>query len=374
VRRYLGVFVFLLCVLPFFASVQAQSDLAFPQITVGGQFETVIQVINEVGQPAGTTNDVTISVFQGSSAGTANGTPFQVRFDGGALQSQKTFPLAAFQELTTVLTITDTTPRNGWVRINSSLAGGKISANLLFRTKSGTTVTDSVGVASPQRFRHAVIQVDSRELGADTGLAFVNPDSAAVTITIDLYQGPTFINESIVTLQNNQHFAKFISEIFPTFGRQQGTLVIETANGRQIPYLTLRFDSPQLTGIPMRPLGFAFQYTVKNSSGATVETGFWMFDFVGFDLVGIGRRDADPTGQFFGVRGSWFGTNFQFTYRITFPDGTTGMVVFNGTSAGPESTRATPTGDSQPITGKATTIGANGQVVSVNDFTAAHKY
>ncbi|HEY3130797.1 MAG TPA: hypothetical protein VGL91_15180, partial [Acidobacteriota bacterium] len=75
-----------------------------------------------------------------------------------------------------------------------------------------------------------------------------------------------------------------------------------------------------------------------------------------------------------GVRGSWFGTNFQFTYRITFPDGTTGMVVFNGTSAGPESTRATPTGDSQPITGKATTIGANGQVVSVNDFTAAHKY
>ncbi|HEY3132796.1 MAG TPA: hypothetical protein VGL91_25315 [Acidobacteriota bacterium] len=373
-RRYLGVFVFLLCVLPFFASLQAQSDLAFPQITVGGQYETVVQVINEVGQPTGTTNDVTITVFQGSSAGTANGTAFPVRFDGGSPQSSKTFSLAAFQELTTILTTTDTTPRNGWIRITSALAGGKISANLLFRTKVSGTVTDSVGVASPQRFRHAVIQVDSRDLGSNTGLAFVNPDPSAVTVTMDLYQGATFINESIVTLQNNQHFAQFISEIFPTFGRQQGTLVIETSNGRQIPYLTLRSDAPQLTGIPMRPLGFVFQYTVKNSSGATVETGFWMFDFIGFDLVGIGRRDTDATGQFFGVRGSWFGTNFQFTYRITFTDGTIGMVVFNGTSAGQESTHATPSDASQPVTGKVTTVGANGQVVSVNDFTAVHKY
>jgi hypothetical protein len=99
-----------------------------------------------------------------------------------------------------------------------------------------------------------------------------------------------------------------------------------------------------------------------------------MFDFIGFDLVGIGRRDTDPAGQFFGVRGSWFGTNFQFTYRITFTDGTIGMVVFNGTSAGPESTRPTPLADSVPVTGKVTTIKADGTISSVNDFTASHKY
>src|SRR2546425_8817533 len=99
VRRYLGVLVFLLCVLPFFGFLQAQSDLAFPQITVGGPYETVIQIINEVGQPLGSTNDVTITVFQGSSAGTANGTAFPVRFDGGSPQSSKTVFLAALQEL-----------------------------------------------------------------------------------------------------------------------------------------------------------------------------------------------------------------------------------------------------------------------------------
>ncbi len=363
-RRCVGIFIFLLS----FAPMMAQSDLAFPQIAVGGQFETVLQIINEVA----TNNNIVIDVFQGSSAGAANGTPFPVRFDGGSPLASRTLTLTSFQELTTILTTTDTVAKNGWVRIRSTTPGGKISGNLLFRQKSGTAVIDSVGVSSPQRFRYAVIQVDSREDGTNTGVAFVNPDTTPVNVTIDLYQADRFVATFPQTLQPNQHFAKFVSEMFPTFGKQQGKLKVSTQARNAIPYLTLRADGIQLTGIPVRPLGLVFQYTVS-SSGTTVETGSWMFDFVGFDLIGLRRKDSDPAGSFFGARGIWSGNNFKVSYRTQFSDNSIGVVVFSGTSAGVEST-LDGSGTNQPITGKVTTIGANGQALPVNDFSAVLKF
>lgn len=369
-RHYFEILISFLC----FTPLLAQSDLAYPHMAVGGNpaFETVLQVSNEVE----TANSITMEVFQGSSAGTANGTPLQVRFDGGPLTASRALTLTPFQELTTVLSIADATAKNGWVRVRSITTGGKISGNLIFRQKSGSTVTDSVGVTSPQRFRHATIQVDNREPGSDTGVAFVNPDSSPVTVTIDMFQGATLVSTTpfSVTLQPNQHFAQFVSEMFRTFGRQQGTLVIETAANRVIPYLTLRLDGAQLTGIAARPLGFTFQYEVRSSANAVVESGFWMFDFQGFDLIGIGRRDNDPPNTFVAVSGNWFGTNFQFRYRTTFSDNTVGIVVFNGTSAGQESTMdANQRG--RAISGRVTTIGADGQLRgAVNNFTAFHKF
>ncbi|MBI2821111.1 MAG: hypothetical protein HYX74_02700 [Acidobacteria bacterium] len=342
-------------------------------MAVGGNpaFETVLQIANDVE----TNNSVIIEVLQGSSAGPANGAPLPVSFDGGPLTASQTVTLAPFQEFTTVLSVADTTPQNGWVRVRSNTTGGKISGNLLFRQRSGGTVIDSVGVSSPQRFRHAIIQVDNREPGSNTGLAFVNPDSTPVTVTIALYQGTRLVSTPPFsqTLQPRQHFAKFVSEMFPSFRREQGTLVIETGAGRSVPYVTLRLDGSQLTSLPVRPLGFTFQYTVRDSDGAVVEAGFWMFDFVGFDLVGVGRRDSDPRGAFFAVSGSWIGTNFQFRYRVTFPDGTTGMAAFKGTSAGAEST-VDAGGNRRAVTGTVTTLGADGQARSINNFTAFHKF
>jgi hypothetical protein len=137
--------------------------------------------------------------------------------------------------------------------------------------------------------------------------------------------------------------------------------------------MALRLDSGHLTSIPVRPLGFAFQYTVTSNSGGSIETGFWMFDLVGFNLVGTGKVETPSPGSFFEVTGSWLGTNFQFRYRKILPGNAVGMMVFNGTSAGPESTVGTD-GKSKGVSGKVTTIGADGQVVSVYNFTAYHKF
>ena len=171
------------------APAYAQSDLVFAHIALGGNpaYETVLQVINEVEAD----NPIVIEVYQGRLSGAANGTPLPVAFDGGVPAATRSVTLAPFQELTTLLTVDGTTLRNGWLRVRSSLAGGKISANLLFRQRSGSTIIDSVGATSPQKYRRAVIQVDQREAGSDTGVAFVNSDSTPVNVTLDLYQERT---------------------------------------------------------------------------------------------------------------------------------------------------------------------------------------
>ncbi len=367
-RPYALIPVFLLFVTP----LSAQSELAFAHLAVGGSpaYETVLQVVNEIES----TNAIVIDVFQGGLAGPANGSPMTVRFDDGTVSASRSVTLTPYQEFTTILSGTGNTLRNGWVRVRSATAGGKISGNLLFRQRSGSTLVGSVGVTAAQRFRRGIIQVDHRESGSDSGVAFANPDTISVTVTLDLFQGPNRIASPLqVTLQPNQHFAKLVSEMFPTLWNQQATLVIETEANRAIPFLALRLDGSQLTSIPVRPLGFTFQYTVTNEGGTALETGLWQFDFAGFNLIGAGVVETPVRAEIPEATGSWMGTNFQFRYRKTLPGNTVGMVVFNGTSAGAESTIDT-NGKSKIVSGKVTTIGADGKAVSVNNFTAFHKF
>ncbi|MBZ5497016.1 MAG: hypothetical protein LAP85_11490 [Acidobacteriia bacterium] len=366
--RYGVVLSLLVLAVPLYA----QSDLAFPQIALGGNpaYETLVQVINEVEN----TNPVVIEVYQGSLAGTNNGTPLPVKFDGGTPASSLSATLGPFQEFTTLITGTSTTLMNGWIRVRSTLSGGKISASLLYRQRSGTTVIDSVGATSPQRYRLAVVQVDQREAGSDAGLAFVNPDTNSVDVTLSLYKATTLAVAPItVTLQPKQHYAKLISQMFPAFLNQQGTLVIEAAAGRTVPCMALRLDGLQNTNIPVRPLGFSFQYTITDAGGAAIETGYWLFDLAGFNLVGTGKVESPVAADLPEVSGSWVGTNFQFRYRRTFTDGSVGMVVFNGSSAGNESTTGSD-GKSKALIGKVTIIAADGTVVATYNFTAFHKF
>ncbi|MGI8786042.1 MAG: hypothetical protein ACR2L2_20605 [Acidobacteriota bacterium] len=354
-NRHAVCLVGLLCMALSATGLQAQSDLAFPHVVVGGPWETILQVTSEVGA----TVTVVVDVFQGGSTGASNGLPMAVRFDGSAPTSSRTVNLSAFEELSTVLSTADTTARNGWARVRSTTAASKISGNLIFRQRSGATVLDSVAVASPQRFKSATIQIDNREVGSNTGLAFVNPDSTPLAVHIDLYRANLRIETLTVTLQPNQHFAKFVTEIFGGFGAQQGTLVLDVAgDGTAIPFLTLRADGAQFTGIPVRPSGGVAQYEVRNSANAVVETGLWIFDQLGSNLVGLGRRNSDPVGSFFVVSGSFEAAGLQISHRVQFPNSSFGVVVFQST-----------TESNAGLTGKVTTIGADGQVVSVNNFT-----
>jgi hypothetical protein len=368
VRRVAVIPLLLWAALPLYG----QSNLVFPHLAVGGTptYETVLQLMNEVG----TDNPIVIDVYQGRLSGSANGNPLAVRFDGSPASASRSVTLSPYQELATVLTGDTTALKVGWLRVRSTIAGGKISGTLLFRQRSGNTLLDSVGVGAAQRFRRAVIQVDQRETGSNTGLAFANPDDSAVTVTLDLFQGSTRVASPIlVTLQPNQHYTRLFSEIYPFFGAQQGTLILEAAPSRAVPVVALRLDGSNLTSIPVRPLGFSFQYSVTGEGGATTESGWWIFDLAGFNVMGTGKIEFPASADISDIAGSWAGTNFQFSYRKLLRDGTTGTVVFGGISAGQESTVGVD-GKEKAVIGKAITIGADGQTVSVGTFTAFHKF
>ena len=125
VRHYSLILVFFFCLAPLLGQL-TQSELNFPQMAVGGSpaYETVLQILNDVE----TSNTINIEVFQGSSSPSTNGTPLQVRFDGGAPESSRSVTLTPFQEFTTVLSASDATSRNGWIRVRSSTREEKYPA------------------------------------------------------------------------------------------------------------------------------------------------------------------------------------------------------------------------------------------------------
>ncbi len=345
-------------------SVWAESDLTFPQIAVGESFETILQIANDVASD----DSVTFEVFSGDFEGHGNGEPFPVQFDDGEPTAVLTRQLSPFEEITVRISLTGSKLRNGWLRVRSAATGGKVSGSLIFRVRSGEMVFDSVGVTNAKRYRFAQIQFDDREPNVATGVAFVNPDDAPVEVTIDLFRGELFLERFHIELDANEHFAKLFSEIFPAFVHSNGTLLVETSASRTIPILTLRLDGSQMTSLPVRPLGFSLQYEIRDQTETLLESGFWVLDSEGRNLIGLGRRTGDSQSEEFGLIGSWVGSSFQCVQRTTSLNGSSGVLVFNGTSVGFEKT------EGEPITGKVTEIGSDGDVISVNDFVAFAKY
>ena len=357
-RCFFGLLVLGLLPVP----IYAQSELAFPQIIVGDSFETVVQIANDVASD----DTLTFEVYSGAVEG--NGQPLPVQFDGGQPVPVVKRQLSPFQEMSVRLNLSGSDLKVGWLRVSSSVPGGKVSGNLFYRVKDGNTVLESVGVTSSKRLRFGQIQLDHQDQASDTGVGFVNPDDSPVQVTIDLFQGELSLAQFSHTLQPKQHFAKLVSEIFPEFTGEVGTLLVETSASRAIPFLTLRLDGQQLTSLPVRPLGFTLQYELWDQSATLVESGFWVLESEGHNVVGFGRRTGDPESQSYRVLGTWEGTSFQCAYRTYLTDESPGMVVFNGISQGIEKSGG------EPITGKATVIGADGQAVAVYDFSAFSKY
>ncbi|MGW8179507.1 MAG: hypothetical protein ACWGQW_12220, partial [bacterium] len=177
-RGLIVVFMSLVVCMP----IRAQSDLTFPQIIVGESFETVVQIGNDVA-----TDDVlNFEAFSGAFDD-SNGEPLPVQFDGGEPTAVAQRVLAPFQELSVRLRLSGSELKVGWLRIRSSVSGGKVSGNLFYRVKNGDVVLESVGVTSSKRYRFAQIQLDHNDQASDTGVGFVNPDDEDVTVMIDLF-------------------------------------------------------------------------------------------------------------------------------------------------------------------------------------------
>jgi hypothetical protein len=338
--------------------LQAQSELTFPQIAVGAGMETVLLVANDEA----TTDSITIELYD------SEGEPLEAHFSNGPTTASLRIDFLPYEDMTVILSLPGPDLKVGWMRVRSETAGGKISGNLFYRIKEGGQVVLSIGVPDSRRYRFATLQFDNTEPGSNVGLAFANPDPTPVDVAIDFYQGEEPVAGFFTTLGPHGHLAREVTNLFPDVTENRGVLVIETSDGRAIPFLSVRMDGAQITSVPVRPYGFSLRYEARNSAGSVVETGYWMLDSEGFNLVGHGRADADPAGELQSVLGNWFGTSFQLSYRRALPGNQVGMVIFNGTSVGEERS------EGEPVTGKMTILDSNGTVVSVHNFSAVPKF
>jgi len=340
----------------------AQSDLTFPQIIVGESFETLVLVANEIA-----VEDVVVfETFYGSQDAGRNGNPFPVELNQSEAKAKHELNLGPYEEKSARIHLDQEGLTVGWLRIRSLAEGGKVSASVFYRVKSGDLLLDSLGVPTSRRYRFAQVQFDDTDESSATGVAFVNPDDTAVQVTIDLFDGEQHIARYEHELDPRMHFAKLISEIFPAEKNRQGSLILETSASRAIPILTVKLDDRQWTSLPARPLGFTLQYEIRSESDQVIESGYWILESEGFYLIGKGRNSQSQ--EYYDVSGNWFGRSFQCIRRKTYSDNSFGIVVFNGASAGDEVTHGAP------ISGTVTELGPDGYVLSVNDFIAFNKY
>ncbi|GAB4115957.1 MAG: hypothetical protein Kow001_16850 [Acidobacteriota bacterium] len=343
--------------------LSAQSELSFPQIVVGGSFETVVLVANEVAA----SDTIVGEIFTGEDPpASAGGNPMPVRADGQPPAPVFQRHLEPFQELTIRLSLEEAPARPGWLRLRSTTPGGKITGGILYRNRVGGVVRDSVGVpeAYPQRFSR--IQFDDREPGSDTGVAFINPGTDDVQVLIDLYQGEERLAGEAIQLGPREHYARLVHEMFPQAERGFGSLILETSASRPVPMLALRLDGPQITSMAVRPLGLSLRYEIRDTGQALVEAGVWSLDSRGLNLEGTAQRDG--SGVVEPLVGIWRGRSFTCVVARSLDDGTTGTLVFNGVSRGEEKS------EGFPITGTVVLLDANSEVQERHEFSAFHKF
>ena len=206
---------------------------AFPQIADGGGYQTTIILLNTSN--AGESGVVR---FFGN-----DGTALPVRMAGGdAAGSQFPYaiPAGGF-----VRFVTDGSPAEanaGWAQlIPDGGSAAPVGAAIFSYTRGDVLVTES-GVAATTATTHARIYVDLSG-GHDTGLAVVNPGSAALRLTATAYEldgiTPAGNGPGTVDLAPSGHAAKFAWQFIE--GLREGfTGVLDLRSADPFAALTLR--------------------------------------------------------------------------------------------------------------------------------------
>ena len=143
--------------------------------------------------------------------------------------------------------------QTGWVSIetNQPLTG---TASFGIRDVYGKIFTD-VGVAESLLGTSFTIFADSKN-NTYTGLALVNPsDTDATVLRLELIDDKgAKITETTQKLSALGHTARFLNEFFPNvanINNFEGSLIVNSTDGRKFAGITLRLNGDQFTSLPM---------------------------------------------------------------------------------------------------------------------------
>ena len=300
-------------------------DLVFGQVAAGGGYETVLNV----------TNRGTITYTGTMYLLTGNGNPW-TPFVNGVL-ANGTVNVSILPGVTQSYHITV----NGGVQagtvfiFTSSTANDNfLEGNLTYFIRSGSTITDSVGVSPSSEFYLSTVAFEDFSTIA---LALNNGDATAshvAHLTLRLFNenNANVATKTLDLCGHACHMAQFLSEIFPGTSLGRGRLEISTADypvyGTALTFVNNQFSSLPLGGSP-RAYTFAtntpaFGITTSGDASLWVD-GIYVRGYVRFTRLNGGTL-ANPETYFLG--GRLIGT----TLRVSFyADGSN--EVFGGTAA-----------------------------------------
>jgi photosystem II stability/assembly factor-like uncharacterized protein len=211
----------------------AGDRLILPHLVDGGGFATEVLLLNPSSIPA----SGTISFFND------NGDPLTLSFVSGTQTSTISYSMPP-DGMMNIATTGNGPLRTGYATINVSQGSLPASNGIFLSNENGLTSQAGVPVVAQTNAASVFVERSTLPLVRDTGVALVNPNATAATITASLIGINGELKSTTIALAPRAHSAKFISELFPDLSRDfQGGLTL-TSNV-PISALTLRLTQNQ---------------------------------------------------------------------------------------------------------------------------------
>jgi len=198
-----------------------------------GSFRTTFPIFNV----STSTAQVTLSLTDD------NGNPFTATIAGRGTASTFNLSLAAGAS---VVLETDGAGSlaSGAARITSTAPIGASAIFSVFDTQAKFLTEAGVGDATALSNLTLPVDIDSN---ADTGIAFFNPTTGTVTLTLRLVDSAGFtLATTTLTLPGRGHKAQFATQLFPGRTSFRGSIAV-TATGGTVSAITLRQNTSPLT-------------------------------------------------------------------------------------------------------------------------------
>ncbi len=247
--------------------------IAFAQIVAGGGFDSLINLTNRG------TNTYTGTLYLFKSSATNQ--PWSPMVNGTASSA---YPITINAGNTITLDITSSALSAGFGLVTpaDTSASALLDGTLTYYIKSGTSVTDSVGVLPSSELMMTTIPFDNFSTIA---LGLVNLNPYGNTLHLKLYNGTstTAVAQIDQFFGNMQQMSQYLSQFFPavtnvTKGRldiQGDSFFIGTALTQQPPPAGSTVG--QYSSLPLLPSPKTYTVVLKQSGQADATGAFYMF-------------------------------------------------------------------------------------------------
>jgi hypothetical protein len=253
------VSLFLLAVPSYPQGARPFKDLIFPQVAVGGGYETSITVTNR-------------------GAATYTGTLFFLTGKGkewnptvnGTAVTKGSLDVSISAGGTTIFAITGGgTTESGFAGFlaKDAIQTNFLEGNLTYFVKTGDKISDCVGITPATELFLSTIPFDDFQ---NLALAFANRDPQGTTanIALTVYSDNNVqLQSKTITLQKNEHLPTFAYQLFPGLSLKRGRIDIQSDVA--IVGTALSFVQSQFSSVPLLPTMRVYDVTASLGTGSS---------------------------------------------------------------------------------------------------------